>query len=156
MVGTIQNPNFKTFQFGMAFGFWAPTVIELQPWWILPLWYQKVQKVSRQKWIQVLTSAVNSRRTYHTPFEEFDINLNQDAPTSVYEVPTYTDKKSDVVDASELEIKIIRQLEYYFGDFNLPKDRFMQNINEQENGNDSTTIRIQLLCILTVFVFSRP
>jgi hypothetical protein len=28
--------------------------------------------------------------------------------------------------ASLLEKKIIRQIEYYFGDYNLPKDKFLQ------------------------------
>ena len=38
------------------------------------------------------------------------------------------------VDKSDLERKIIRQLEYYFGDYNLPKDRFMRDLMEVEDG----------------------
>ena len=38
------------------------------------------------------------------------------------------------VSLTDLEEKIIRQCEYYFGDFNLPKDRFMRELIDQENG----------------------
>jgi lupus La protein len=36
--------------------------------------------------------------------------------------------------ASELEIKIIRQIEYYFGDINLPRDKFMQEKLKEDEG----------------------
>lgn len=38
------------------------------------------------------------------------------------------------VNLTDLEEKIIRQCEYYFGDYNLPKDRFMRDLIDQENG----------------------
>ncbi|VEN56681.1 unnamed protein product, partial [Callosobruchus maculatus] len=36
--------------------------------------------------------------------------------------------------ASELEQKIIRQLEYYFGDINLPRDKFLQEKIKEDEG----------------------
>ncbi|RZB40165.1 la protein -like [Asbolus verrucosus] len=36
--------------------------------------------------------------------------------------------------ASELENKIIRQIEYYFGDINLPRDKFMQEKLKEDDG----------------------
>lgn len=37
--------------------------------------------------------------------------------------------------ASDLEKQIIRQVEYYFGDINLPRDKFLQGqIKENEDG----------------------
>ena len=40
--------------------------------------------------------------------------------------------------ATDLEFKIIRQLEYYFGDYNLPKDKFMRELMELEDGKFAT------------------
>lgn len=40
----------------------------------------------------------------------------------------------DDVDATDLEKKIIRQMEFYFGDFNLPKDKFMLEVMDYEDG----------------------
>jgi len=40
------------------------------------------------------------------------------------------------VNLTDLEEKIIRQCEYYFGDYNLPKDRFMRDLIDQENGKE--------------------
>ncbi|GIY70941.1 lupus La protein homolog [Caerostris darwini] len=37
-------------------------------------------------------------------------------------------------DASELQKKIIRQIEYYFGDFNLCKDKFLREQIQQDDG----------------------
>ena len=34
----------------------------------------------------------------------------------------------------ELEVKIIKQLEYYFSDFNLIKDKFMKDMINRDNG----------------------
>ena len=34
--------------------------------------------------------------------------------------------KGDVAVVSPLEKKIIRQIEYYFGDYNMPRDKFIQ------------------------------
>lgn len=37
--------------------------------------------------------------------------------------------------ANDLEKKIVRQVEYYFGDINLPRDKFLQGqIKEHEDG----------------------
>ncbi|XP_064466052.1 la protein homolog [Ornithodoros turicata] len=36
--------------------------------------------------------------------------------------------------ASELEAKIVRQVEYYFGDFNLPRDRFLREQIKLDDG----------------------
>jgi hypothetical protein len=40
---------------------------------------------------------------------------------------------------SPLEKKIIRQIEHYFGDYNLPRDKFIQvctsNVADPESGN---------------------
>nr|CAH7739219.1 unnamed protein product [Callosobruchus chinensis] len=36
--------------------------------------------------------------------------------------------------ASELEQKIIQQLEYYFGDINLPRDKFLQEKIKEDEG----------------------
>lgn len=35
---------------------------------------------------------------------------------------------------SQLEEKIIRQIEYYFGDINLPKDKFLQEKIKEDDG----------------------
>lgn len=35
---------------------------------------------------------------------------------------------------SELEKKVIAQMEHYFGDFNLPRDRFMNNEIKKHDG----------------------
>lgn len=35
---------------------------------------------------------------------------------------------------SDLDCKILRQLEYYFGDINLPKDKFMKELMSQQEG----------------------
>lgn len=52
-----------------------------------------------------------------------------------------TDKKESVAEektengtTSDLEQKIIRQLEYYFGDYNLPKDKFLQEEVKKDDG----------------------
>ena len=45
-----------------------------------------------------------------------------------------TDKTDGNTDKADLDKKIIRQIEYYFGDFNLPKDQFMRELMEEENG----------------------
>lgn len=36
--------------------------------------------------------------------------------------------------ANDLEQKIIRQIEYYFGDINLPRDKFMQQKLQEDDG----------------------
>lgn len=36
--------------------------------------------------------------------------------------------------ASELENKIIRQIEYYFGDINLPRDKFLKEKIQEDDG----------------------
>lgn len=36
--------------------------------------------------------------------------------------------------ANDLEKKIIRQIEYYFGDINLPRDKFMQEKIQEDEG----------------------
>lgn len=36
--------------------------------------------------------------------------------------------------ANDLEQKIIRQIEYYFGDINLPRDKFMQEKLKEDEG----------------------
>ena len=46
-----------------------------------------------------------------------------------------TEKFGENIDKTDLDKKIIRQIEYYFGDYNLPKDRFMRDLMEEENGN---------------------
>lgn len=36
----------------------------------------------------------------------------------------------------ELEAKIVKQIEYYFGDYNLPRDKFLQQeVRERDRGN---------------------
>ncbi|XP_065052382.1 lupus La protein-like [Rhopilema esculentum] len=45
--------------------------------------------------------------------------------------------------ANQLENKIIRQVEYYFGDKNLPRDKFLQDKINQENG------WVSLECLIT-------
>ncbi|TRY63244.1 hypothetical protein TCAL_07136 [Tigriopus californicus] len=37
-------------------------------------------------------------------------------------------------DLSALEQKVIRQMEHYFGDYNLPRDRFMRQVMEEHDG----------------------
>lgn len=39
-----------------------------------------------------------------------------------------------MADLTEQEQKIIRQVEYYFGDINLPRDRFLQDLVKKEDG----------------------
>lgn len=36
--------------------------------------------------------------------------------------------------ANDLDQKIIRQIEYYFGDINLPRDKFMQEKTKEDDG----------------------
>uniref|UniRef100_A0ABL0DNP6 Uncharacterized protein n=1 Tax=Rhodnius prolixus TaxID=13249 RepID=A0ABL0DNP6_RHOPR len=45
-----------------------------------------------------------------------------------------TESKNNVSDSSELQEKIIRQVEYYFGDFNLVKDKFLQEQIKEDDG----------------------
>ncbi len=40
----------------------------------------------------------------------------------------------DPAEVTDLERRIIRQVEYYFGDYNLPRDRFMQDTLEDNDG----------------------
>lgn len=45
-----------------------------------------------------------------------------------------TDAKKDGTEGSPLDQKIIRQIEYYFGDYNLPKDKFLQEHIKKDDG----------------------
>lgn len=55
-----------------------------------------------------------------------------------------SDETSNGCSISELESKIIKQIEYYFGDKNLPRDRFLrQKIDEDKEG------WVSLECLLT-------
>lgn len=47
---------------------------------------------------------------------------------------TNTERLEDYLRTSGLEKRIIRQVEYYFGDHNLPKDRFMREVLEDNRG----------------------
>ena len=47
--------------------------------------------------------------------------------------------------ANDLEKKIIRQVEHYFGDYNLPKDRFMQEAIEAGHGKKHIKNRLPVL-----------
>lgn len=47
---------------------------------------------------------------------------------------TNTDVENVPSDLSELEAKIIKQVEYYFGDFNLPRDKFLQAKVQEDEG----------------------
>ena len=44
------------------------------------------------------------------------------------------EKAENGTNPSELEQKIIRQVEYYFGDYNLPKDKFLQEEIKKDDG----------------------
>ena len=42
--------------------------------------------------------------------------------------------KYQIYELSELDAKIIRQVEFYFGDYNLPKDKFMLEVMDANEG----------------------
>jgi len=61
-----------------------------------------------------------------------DENFNK---VKSYEQHMIKDDKCKVSAPSVIEKKIIRQVEYYYGDFNLPRDKFLQElINENPDG----------------------
>jgi len=64
-------------------------------------------------------------------------------------VDTIADIKSGV--ASDLEKKIIRQIEHYFGDYNMPKDKFLQEALQKEDGwvDMETMFKFKRLAALT-------
>lgn len=57
-------------------------------------------------------------------FEDVDDNARADC---VHQMEAF-------LEASQLEQKIIRQVEYYFGDYNLPKDKFMLAQMDENDG----------------------
>ncbi|GLG97852.1 La protein homolog [Gryllus bimaculatus] len=56
-------------------------------------------------------------------------NAKTEDPTEVNNVKT-----EDIKEASNLEKQIIRQIEYYFGDINLPRDKFLQDQIKLDDG----------------------
>jgi hypothetical protein len=40
-------------------------------------------------------------------------------------------------DSYDLERKVVRQVEYYFGDYNLPRDKFMRELMEEDFGKSN-------------------
>ena len=58
-------------------------------------------------------------------------------PTASGDVPrleTDSDRLQEYFQTSDLERKIIRQVEYYFGDHNLPRDRYMLDVMDNNSG----------------------
>lgn len=47
---------------------------------------------------------------------------------------TNTGAENALADVSALDAKIIKQVEYYFGDFNLPRDKFLQGKVKEDDG----------------------
>merc|ERR1719153_1269295 len=47
---------------------------------------------------------------------------------------TNSERLAEYFNPTELEKKIIRQVEYYFGDHNLPRDRFMKAVMDDNDG----------------------
>jgi lupus La protein len=45
-----------------------------------------------------------------------------------------TEENGSSLEATELENKIIHQIEYYFGDYNLPRDKFLQEEIKKDDG----------------------
>ena len=48
----------------------------------------------------------------------------------------YSDAQESGEDVPALYRNIIRQVEYYFGDYNLPKDRFMLELIAEDEGGE--------------------
>lgn len=106
-------------------------------------------------------SPVSSGDAYSEPESKPDVKAENGTPSD----PEKTDKPEDAKDESEsksdekteagtpsaLEQKIIRQVEYYFGDYNLPKDKFLQEEIKKDDGWVSldTMLNFQRLKSLT-------
>ena len=68
--------------------------------------------------------------------------------TTALEEPTeFPDVVLNDVDATAVEKKIIRQMEFYFGDHNLPKDMFLVETLENEGGEFYNSMQSWLACI---------
>ena len=70
------------------------------------------------------------------PVKEADYLLPFNFPflTPLVEETTEIPINIENLDATDLEKKIIRQIEFYFGDFNLPRDKFMLEVIDHETG----------------------
>ncbi|KAF0289164.1 La [Amphibalanus amphitrite] len=72
--------------------------------------------------------------------EEVDAKVKADEPAAdsagdgKEESESNADAKQENGTPSNLEQKIIRQIEYYFGDYNLPKDKFLQEEIKKDDG----------------------
>ena len=66
----------------------------------------------------------------------------------------HVDVKEEPTPASnqELEAKIVRQVEHYFGDYNLPRDKFLKETIQSDDGwvPMETMIKFQRLASLSV------
>ena len=64
----------------------------------------------------------------------FDAPTTFPTTTALEEPTEFPDVILNDLDATDVEKKIIRQMEFYFGDHNLPKDRFLVETLESEGG----------------------
>ena len=63
-----------------------------------------------------------------------DAKGDAEAKAAPAESEEKSEAKTENGTLSDLEQKIIRQVEYYFGDYNLPKDKFLQEEIKKEDG----------------------
>ena len=60
-------------------------------------------------------------------------------------------KKEEPVTSKALEAKIVRQIEHYFGDYNLPRDKFLKETIQSDDGwvSMETMMKFQRLASLS-------
>ena len=95
---------------------------------------QNLDSINTDKLIKNTDKFVKNTEKFDENANKFGKNteiLNENTKNCVEN----TEKCDENIDKTDLDKKIIRQIEYYFGDYNLPKDRFMRDLMEEENGN---------------------
>lgn len=66
------------------------------------------------------------------------------ASTKVERESTVSTVKSGLVDY-DLQKAIVRQIEYYFGDYNLPRDKYILDLMKEDSGISSYAVGVVLL-----------
>ena len=63
-----------------------------------------------------------------------DADVKPDMAAEANNVKSETDGPAGRLNLQSLEGKIVRQIEHYFGDYNLPRDKFLKGALEHDDG----------------------